>query len=762
MAKMFVAISLLLITNLFPSYCQETPRQRGILMGSVLNAETREVLPGANIVIEGTTLGGASDIEGRFAITGVPPGAYVVRITILGYKPSISSDIVISPSKPAVLDVLLTPSNIDFAEVNVVADYFQKSPDAVLSTQYQSYEEIRQLPGGLEDVVRAVSILPGVAQVQGGRNDLIVRGGAPSENLFLLNDFEIPNINHFGTQGASGGPLSFINLDFVSGTMFSTGGFGVPYGDRLSSVLSIDLREGRTDRFGGKATIGSTQFGLNLEGPVDERSSFIFSARRSYLDFIFKAAGFGFVPEYWDFLAKGDYRIDSRNRISLLGIAVLDQTKFFNDTPDQRYENSQILGNNQDQFAGGTSWQHLFSSGYTLVSAGFHSVKFSFTQQDSLLQRIFSNTSRETESYLTSQVVFRTPALTEFWLGVQGKFVNVEAAIDLPPYTSSFGEVIASNISDLRKAFKGGVYGQVSQQLTNLTITGGGRLDYFSLIEDGLKFSPRISASYKLGIQTSLNASVGRYYQAPSYIWLIANPSNINLTPIGATQFVAGIEHMLREDMKVSLEGYDKRYDHYPVSIVRPYLTMANTGAGFGGAEEGFASFGTDSLVSFGNGESYGVEVLVQKKYSDTPFYGTFSVSFNETRFTSLHGTRRPRSFDQQWILNLGGGYVFSEKWEASAKFRFSSGIPYTPYNADGSQSGDRYNSERTGNNHSLDVRVDRRWFYDSWTLIAYIDIQNIYNRKEVGVPRYDERTGTAKSSDAIGILPSIGVSAEF
>jgi hypothetical protein len=265
-----------------------------------------------------------------------------------------------------------------------------------------------------------------------------------------------------------------------------------------------------------------------------------------------------------------------------------------------------------------------------------------------------------------------------------------------------------------------------------------------------------------LGTTTSLNASVGRYYQAPSYIWLIANPSNSNLTPIGATQFVAGIEHMWREDTKVSLEGYDKRYDHYPVSIVRPYLTMANTGAGFGGAEEGFASFGTDTLVSSGNGESYGVELLVQKKYSDIPCYGTFSVSYNETRFTSLDGTRRPGSYNQQWTMNLGGGYVFSEKWEASAKFRFATGIPYTPYNADGSQSGGRYNSERIGNNHSLDVRVDRRWFYDSWTLIAYIDIQNIYNRKEVRVPRYDERTGTAESSDAIGILPSIGVSAEF
>ncbi len=427
-------IQLLITFVLFFSHLlfgQENLQRKGILKGTVVNAEGREPLPFANIILDGTSLGGMTDTNGAFSIENIPTGMYVVRVSLIGFTPSVNGDVIITSSKPTILNVLLTPADISVNEVNVVADYFQKTPDAKLSTQYQTFEEIRQLPGGLEDVVRAISILPGVAQVQAGRNDLIVRGGAPSENLFLVDNLEVPNINHFGTQGASGGPLSFINLDFVQGTTFSSGGFGVRYGDKLSSVLSIDLRNGRTDRLGGKATISASQFGLNLEGPVNNNGSFIFSARRSYLDFIFKAAGFSFVPEYWDFLGKGDYRLSTQDKLSVLGIVALDGTKFFNDTQDKRYDNSRILGTNQDQFVGGASWQHLFTSGYTLVSGGFRSVNFSYKQQDSLEQSIFSNNSQESESYLSSIAVVELSKQTELSAGVQGKIVNVRADLDL-------------------------------------------------------------------------------------------------------------------------------------------------------------------------------------------------------------------------------------------------------------------------------------------------------------------------------------------
>ncbi|MBM4161524.1 MAG: TonB-dependent receptor [Ignavibacteria bacterium] len=747
------------------SLAAQDQQKLGSIAGKVYGNATKEPLPFANVVVVGTTLGAATDLEGRFVIPRVPTGTYSVRASILGYTPMIESDVVVSTARPSEVDFALVETQLEFEEVEVTAEYFRKLPDKPLSTQFQSNEEIRRLPGGLEDVARAISILPGVAQVQAGRNDLIVRGGSPSENLFVIDNIEVPNINHFGTQGATGGPLSFINLDFVQSTSFSSGGFGARYGDKLSSVLSIDLREGRKDRHGGKATISASQFGLNLEGPLSqngESGSYIFSARRSYLDLIFKAAGFGFVPEYWDFLGKATYQLSKVDQLNFLGIAALDNVRLFNDTPDKRFDNSRVLASDQNQVIGGISWRHILSSGYTTLSLGRTFVDFAYKQNDSLLNPIFTNSSFEDEWSLRGDLVWQLLKSSEISFGAQGKFIRFHADMFLRPFQTNFGQQISIDRRYDTTAFKAVAFAQFSQQVGRLRVVLGGRVDFFSLIEDNVSFSPRLSASYAISPVTNLNASVGRYNQAPSYIWLISNPMNGNLSYIGVNQYVAGIDHLVRTDTKVSLEAYLKRYSDYPASLTRPYLVLANTGAGFGGSEEGFASFGLDPLVSSGRGEAHGIELFVQKKLSEIPCYGTISMSFNESRFEALDGISRPSSFDQRWIVNLGGGYIFDEKWEISTKFRYATGRPYTPFNPDGTQDVSLYNSQRVVANHSLDVRIDRRWTFDRWNLITYVDIQNIYNRKPVDVPRYNRQTGELERVGSIGILPSVGISAEF
>jgi hypothetical protein len=745
----------------FMAAAQEQSRT-GTITGRVTDGMTKEPIVGANVVVVGTTLGAATDIDGKFDIRRVPLGTYSVRISVVGYLANVQSDVVVNAAKPTELFVGIMENEIKIEGVEISAGYFNKIPDTPLSTLLQSNEEIRRLPGGLEDVVRAISILPGVAQVDGGRNDLIVRGGAPSENLFVVDNIEVPNINHFGTQGASGGPLSFINLDFVDNTSFSTGGFGARYGDKLSSVLTINLREGRKDGVGGKATVSASQFGLNVEGPAGQSGDFLFSARRSYLDFIFKAAGFGFVPEYWDFLGKVNYRLGSKDQLKILAIAALDNVKYFNDTADKRFSNSRVLGSDQNQVIGGVSWQHLYEKGYSTITFGQSYVDYNFRQSDSTLAQIFSNKSLEHESSLRGDVFFHPAPSTEASVGIQAKLIRVENDLFLRPFNTRYGDTLNINAQYEANGFKASGYAQVSQVWGKSRLTMGGRVDYFDLIGKA-SFSPRLSYTVSLTPTFNLNWSVGRYYQAPSYIWLAANAQNRNLNFVGVNQYVIGFDQMLRVDTKVSLEGYVKKYFDYPASLTRPYLVLANTGAGFGGSDDGYASFGIDPLVSRGSGLARGLELLIQKKLSDIPCYGTVSVSFNQSEFKALDGVERPSSFDQRWIINLGGGYVFNEKWEISTKFRFSTGRPYTPYNAYGFQDPAEYNSTRIGNNHSLDVRADRRWFFGNWTLITYIDIQNIYNRKPASVPRYNERLQTAEQNTSqIGILPSIGVSAEF
>lgn len=756
-------IHILLLTSLLLAGLAKA--QTSSVSGIVVDKSTREPLPSATVQILGTSLGASSNGEGKFMITGVAYGTYQVRASIVGYEPEIISDVVVASARNVDLRFELHEAAIGLEGVEVRANYFQRSPDAPVSIQNLSYEEIRRSPGGFEDVIRAISVLPGVAQVQAGRNDLVVRGGAPSENLFTVDNIEIPNINHFGTQGSSGGPLSFINLDFVRETSFSTGGFGVRYGDRLSSVLNITLRDGRSDRLGGKATISATQFGLNLEGPVGSSGTFLFSARRSYLDFIFKAAGFSFVPEYWDLLGRANYTIDEHNEVTFLAVGAIDDVSWFDRNADDRFKNSRVLGTAQRQYASGFSWRNLFSHGFATLTLSRSYVSYNGTQRDSLLNPIFMNRSNEGETGLRADVVYKVSPAVELSAGASVKNIRFLTNLALPGYVTTFGDTLDIQVNDYAsRATKASSYVQASgHPFDRLTLTLGGRFDYFDLIDRKATFAPRGSLGYEFTPLTSASASIGRYYQSPSYIWLVSNPANRDLRPIAVDQYILGVEHLLQADLKVRVEGFLKHYTDYPASLDRPYLVLANTGGGFEGSDDNFASFGLDRLVSGGRGRSYGLEVLVQKKLSDSPVYGLASLTVARSRFTALDGVERPGAFEQDVIINLSGGYMFDEHWSGSMKFRFATGRPYTPFTAQGTQDVAAYNSARVDPLHGLDVRVERRWNFAAWNLIAYIDIQNIYNYKNTGSVRWNAREQKVEiNNSSIGILPSIGVSAEF
>ncbi len=737
----------------------------GEIVGSVSDAVTRQPLVGANVLILGTNFGAATDVNGKYTIKNVPAEMYQLRASVIGYNARVKTDVMVQPGKLTQVDFELTPQTIELENVVVTADYFGKNILEPTSVRSFSYEELRRSPGGFEDVIRALSVLPGVAQADAGRNDLIVRGGAPSENLYIVDGIEVPNINHFGTQGATGGPLSYINLDFVKETSFSTGGFPVLYGDKLSSVLKINLRNGRTDRLGGKATISASQFGLNVEGPLlDDKSSFIFSARRSYLDFIFKSAGFSFVPEYYDVLTKADYRLDNTNSFSFLFVSAFDNVNFFNDDEDKRYDNSRILGSNQIQYFTGLSYQRLFNNGYMNFSIGRNYVDYDSQQSDSLLNPIFRNKSKEEENNLKLDVVHKFSANTEMNFGLNAKLIEFDADILFPNFVTSFGDTLPiSSLNRSENFTKAGIYLNFNNLLLKRFTTNVGiRADYFNAINNKLTFSPRLSISYMLSNLTNVNFSTGIYYQTPSYIWLIADEENRNLKSVKVNQYVAGIDHQIADDALLKIEAFYKDYSNYPTSLVRPYLVLANTGAGFSGSDDNFSSFGLEPLVSKGIGKSRGAELSLQKKLSDIPYYGILSFTYSKTDFTSLDGIQRDGAYDQNWIFNLSGGYKINKYWEVSSKFRFASGRPYTPFQNDGTQLIADYNSRRLKSAHSLDIRVDKRWFFSGWTLITYIDIQNIYNQKNLSGIRWDRRERRIDESSSIGILPSIGISAEF
>ncbi len=739
-------------------------QNNGIITGKIVDQISNENLIGVNVIVLGTNFGASTNEFGEFIIKGIAPGNYQIKASIIGYSSSIKSDVIVNAVKPTNLLFKMSESIIELEGITVNSDVFINVPTEVNSIKNFSYEEIRRSPGGFEDVIRALSVLPGVARQNSGRNDLIVRGGAPSENLYLVDGFVVPNINHFGNQGSTGGPLSFINLDYVQETTFSTGGFQANYGNKLSSVLKIDLREAQKSKIGGKVLISASQFGFNLEGPINKKSNFLFSIRRSYLDFIFDAAGFNFVPEYYDLLTKYTYHFDASNKISYLFVGALDRVKFNNNDKDDIFNNARILGSDQNQYITGVSFQHLFNKGFYNIAISRNYINYDGFQNDTLLNPIFINNTTEAEHELKADVVYKTAPASEINIGGSLKHILYNGKILFPErFTTTFGETLPLNsVNTNEDYFQASIYGLYSGTFLNrFRYNFGLRGNYFNAINTKFTFSPRFSLTYLFSQITNISFSTGIYRQTPSYIWLVLDENKI-LKPIKATQYILGFSHLFNESIKLKIEGFYKQYTNYPTSKIRPYLVLANTGAGFGGSENNYSSFGLEPLSSKGKGFARGVEFSIQKKSTNGNLYGISSLTFSESKFTGLDGIEREGQYAQKWIFNFSGGYIFNKHWEASVKFRYASGSPYTPFNFNGTQSVDNYLSQNLKDTHALDVRVDRRWNFASWSLITYLDIQNIYNHKNVTQVRWDYKNNTIEESKEIGILPSIGINVEF
>lgn len=751
--------------------------QTGVVTGTVVDRLTQSPLGGVTILVAGSTKGAISKSDGRFTIRDIPAGIVRLRATLVGYDTVTVSDVAVSSGKPATVTVEMTESSVSVEEVLVTGDAFTRDQTTITSTQCLTSEEVRRAPGVQEDVVRAIALLPGVAVTQAGRNDLAVRGGAPFENLFLVDNIEVPNINHFGSQGSTGGPLSIINIDFVRDVSLSTGGFGPQYGDRLSSVTRIDLREGNTERFGGEINLSATGFGVIGEGPIGENGTFLFSARRSYLDLIFNLAGFGFKPEYWDFTGKIGYRLDQQNSITFLAIGALGTVSFNNDTEENLQSNARVAAPLQDQYFAGITWKHLFERGYVNTTLGRTFTKYRTTQQDTTGAIIFKSYSDEGENSLRSDLVYIPSSNLEINTGIIGKYASMlDYEVVMPGYArlDAQGQPAPLNADTNFTAARIGAYAQAIWSFApQWSLSFGGRFDHYAFLDDGTRFAPRASLSYRMASNMTISASGGTYYQAPQYIWMIGDPSNGSaLDPIRTDQGVLSFEWIAASDLKVQVETYLKSYSNYPGRVFRPQAVLAP--GGFDDITTDIP-FGLEPLSMTGTGSAYGVEFFVQKKLSEEiPVYGLASISINHTEFSGLDDSVRVGSFDTPIIATIAVGWRPSPLWELSSKFRAAEGLPFTPYITTderaqqtgfpvGSLDFGFYNAGgRLPFFYALDVRADKRWFFEGWQLITYIDIQNITGRQNTSGYKYDYETQAVEAQTSIGVLPSIGVNIEF
>lgn len=746
-------------------------QEKGEVTGKVIDKSNQQILPDVTVSIirEGKVITGTqSDQDGYFRIPGISVGEYSVRFSLIGYESLVKDNVIVNSGAPA--DVQAELMILTTEEIQVTEERFVTPNDISNSFKSLQYEEIRRSPGGFEDIGRVVQNLPGVAFVNDGRNDLIVRGGSPSENLFLVDNTVVPNINHFGSQGTTGGPLSIINLDFIRDVGFFTGGFSAKYGDKLSSVLEIKLREGNRESFLTDINLSATGFGAVIEGPIGsrKRGSWLFSANRSYLDFIFNASGFGFVPAYSSAQLKAVYDLSKKNILTVNAYANNDFVEFNNDTEEKKQDNQTILDNDQWGYVNSYELKSLLSKkSFALFNIGRTFNKFDYSGKDSSYNEVFKNNSKEGETTVKAEYFLNPVPATQLQFGSGWRFVNFENDIKQGQDTSYFIDPVsgeryvlpALDFTDKNKTNKAFVYSQATQTLFDkLKLNLGLRYDYFGFINKKNYISPRVSVAFLISKVFNVSFAYGSFYQSPSYIWLVANEQNRNLKDINARHYIAGIEYLFSSDLRMTLEAYYKYYSDYPVSTLRPYLILANNGGNFEQSDQ----FGLEPLVSAGTGFSKGLELFLQKSLTKN-FYGTMSLSLFEAKYKALDGIERRSDFDNRYSFTITGGYQFAGSWEFSSKFRLTGGRPYTPINpADGTQLVSEYNTADLPDYSRLDIRVNKIWNFKSWTLVTYIDVQNILNKKNITDYNWNKYTKQIESNESIGILPTIGINAMF
>jgi hypothetical protein len=755
----------------------------GSISGRVIDEITKKPLTGTNVLVEETNLGAATDIKGEFSIENLPVGTYRLQFNFIGYEPFFKTDIVVKSARPTYVNVQMRQSTVEVEKVRVTAGYFAKEETTRPSVIGLSQEEIRRFPGGFEDVVRTVSTLPGVAiNMTAGRNDLLVRGGGPSENLYIINNIEVPNINHFGTQGNTGGSLSFVNLDFVEDVSFSTGGFGAEYGDKMSSVIALKMIKDKPEAIESKLTVSATQYGFDVDLPLSDRGNLIFSARKSYLDLIFKAAGLPFIPVYTDFNVLTNVDLSPKDQLFVLGLSAINNIDRNQSTIENRVFNAGVMDNTQYKGITGLNYRRLLKKGYLDLTLNMNLSRYHFSQIDENEKEFFKSDADEWEYGLKVQHTWAASKTLLIKSGTSVQFIRNKN-------TTVFADTIYDRSGNRIPVSQLGIPKETridqTTQKEALFISGdwspgprwnleaGLRADWYNFLNNPLSLAPRAAIKFKIHPKHSLKLSSGLYTQSPAYIWTI-NPENRNLEILQNTMGVLGYDFLIRNDLRLAIEGYIKNYKNLPSGAtpdVNDFIVITNTGVSYGGREDDFTSFGYFPLTSEGKGKAFGFEMLLQKKYSEIPLYGLISFAIGKGEFTSTNGRTVPGQYDQRFIMNISGGYIFNDKWEISAKFRYFTGIPYTPVyrpsenpvNPGTVQNlPEEYLTARLKPGHHLDLRVDRYFNFKKITLIVYVDIQNVYNYKIPMIPQYDFWEDKITDTSDIGILPSIGISLEL
>ncbi len=774
--------------------------QQAAVKGRVFDVVNNEPLPFVNIVVSGTTTGTITDLDGNFILTGLKPGFIRIQASFVGYEQALSPEIEVSSARTATVEIPMRTSDQQIEEVRVTATPFRKTEESPVSLRTIGIGEIENSPGANRDISRVIQSFPGVQSTPAFRNDIIIRGGGPSESRFYLDGVEVPNINHFATQGASGGPVGILNADLLREVNYYAGAFPANRGNALSGILEFSQTDGNSDKLKFRGSLGASELSATLDGPLGDKTTYIVSARRSYLKFLFSLIELPFLPTFTDMQFKVRTRFDKKNELTFTGLGAIDQFDLNTGIKDPDDQQKYILGNiaynEQWNYTVGAVYKHYRENSYqTVVLSRNHlnnsAYKYLDNDDSSEENKLYDFVSEEIENK------FRVESNTR----VNGYKINFGAGAEANTYTNNTngkrfieGVVIPIDYETELNLVKWNLFGQVSKPVLNdrLTLSLGVRADannYSASMRNLLKqVSPRFSASYAFSDAWSLNFNAGRYYQLPAYTTLgykvnnrLINKDN-DLKYISVDHLVAGVEYRLRTGILFTAEAFMKNYANYPFSV-NDSISLANKGADYG-------VVGDEEVTSTSEGRAYGAEFQTRIT-TGKGFNMNLSYTLVRSEFKDWRGELIPSSWDSKHLVVLTSTKEMKRNWRVGIRWRYVGGLPYTPWDLEKSARLDvwrltggptidypRLNSERFSAFHQLDTRIDKSYYLKKLTAKFYIDIQNLYNfqaeQQEIVVREQAADGSYLLSSDGSSyilrrvpntagtVLPSIGIILEF
>ena len=731
-----------------------------------------------------------SEEDGTFQLSNVVPGSYNLTASFVGYDSQTKFNIIIKSKGNRSFNFILIESSESLDEVVVSnKNKISRPKETPLSTQSLSAVEIATYPGGNNDVVQVAQSLPGVSPSVGGfRNDLIIRGGAPNETVYYLDGVEVPNINHFATQGSAGGPVGLLNVSFINDVTLSTSAFGSQYDNPLSGVLQFKQRDGNKERFNTNIRVSATDAAFTFEGPLfknkkkESNTSFLLSVRRSYLQALFKLIGLPIRPDYWDYQYKLSHQIDKYNDLYFIGLGSVDD--FTVEAPEDYDEEAQAVLEQapfikQKTNSIGVTWRKRFKdgSGYmesTLSNNRLENIFTNYLDPENETGIIFRNDAIESETKLRHQL---TKFLSD-WKITAG--FNLQHSFYSNNTTNNADAIFYTTEIDFTKY---GFFANATRSFFDekFDVSVGFRMDDDSFTtSSGLvsNFSPRLSLSYEFLEDWRISATTGRYFKIAPYTILGFRDSNGILSNkdsdyTQSEHYVIGLQHYLNPAASVSLEGFYKKYSNYPVSVL-DQISLANKGADF-------EVLGNEDVETIGNGRSYGLEFQYQQKLLNN-FYSIFSYTYFFSEFTGFEtDIYTPSVWDSRHLISFVGGYKLKKNWEISSRYRFAGQTPYVPTNLDATLASypeiildyTRLGEEKLATFSQLDIRVDKKWNYNKYSLNIFFEVQNVLGQS---IPRPNEY-GLSRdingnlnnplslsqiNQDTSTSIPSIGIVVDF